>query len=284
MSDTFRAACVQMRTGTDISENLRSAEALIREAHGRGAAFIATPEVTVLFEAETERLFSQVHTEEDDPSLRRLRALAQELGVWLLIGSMAISVGDRQCANRSILIGPGGQVVATYDKIHMFDVDLPNGETYRESRNFRRGERAVLADLPWGKLGLSVCYDLRFPQLYRALAKAGASFLTIPAAFTHTTGMAHWHVLQRARAIETGCYVIAPAQGGQHANGRHTFGHSLVVAPWGEVIAEADGAEPCVITADIDPRRVVEARGRVPALTHDKPILLSPDVAPGPHA
>ncbi|MBU6156562.1 MAG: carbon-nitrogen hydrolase family protein [Alphaproteobacteria bacterium] len=280
MSQTFRAACVQMRTGTDICENLRSAETLIREAHGRGAAFIATPEVTVLFEAESDRLFAQVHTEEDDPSLRRLRALAQELGVWLLIGSMAIKVGERQCANRSFLIGPGGQVVASYDKIHMFDVDLPNGETYRESRNFRRGERAVVADLPWGKLGLSVCYDLRFPQLYRALAKAGASFLTIPAAFTHTTGMAHWHVLQRARAIETGCYVIAPAQGGHHANGRHTFGHSLVVAPWGEIIAEA-GTEPCVITADIDPQRVADARGRVPSLLHDKPISVSiaPDVA-----
>jgi len=156
----------------------------------------------------------------------------------------------------------------------MFDVDLPNGEMYRESRNFRRGERVVVADMPWGRLGLSICYDLRFPQLYRALAHAGASFLTIPAAFTHTTGKAHWHVLQRARAIETGCYVIAPAQGGIHPNGRHTFGHSLIVAPWGEILAEA-GEDPCVITAEIDPAKVAEARQRIPALTHDRPFTFS---------
>jgi predicted amidohydrolase len=279
MTQIFRAACVQMRSGVDVRENLRDAEALIREAHGRGAAFVATPEVTVLFEAESDLLFAKVHAQEDDPSLARLRGLAAELGIWLLIGSMAIKVGERQCANRSFLIGPSGQIAASYDKIHMFDVDLPNGETYRESRNFRRGERAVLASLPWGKLGLSVCYDLRFPQLFRALAQAGASFLTIPAAFTHTTGMAHWHVLLRARAIETGCYVIAPAQAGLHANGRHTYGHSLVVAPWGEIIAEA-GEEPCVITADIDPQRVADARGRVPALKHDRPVpvIATPDV------
>lgn len=279
MSQIFRAACVQMRSGVDVAENLRMAEALIREAHARGASFVATPEVTVLFEAESDRLFAKVHTEEDDPSLRQLRQLASELGLWLLIGSMAIKVGDRQCANRSFLIGPTGQVAATYDKIHMFDVDLPNGETYRETRNFRRGERAVLAALPWGRLGMSVCYDLRFPQLYRALAQAGALVLSVPAAFTHTTGTAHWHVLLRARAIETGCYVIAPAQGGHHANGRHTFGHSLIVAPWGEVLAEA-GEDPCVIVADIDPEQVAAARGRVPALKHDKPISVfaAPDV------
>ena len=279
MSQIFRAACAQMRSGVDVAENLRMAEALIREAHARGASFVATPEVTVLFEAESDQLFAKVHTEEDDPSLRQLRQLALELGLWLLIGSMAIKVGDRQCANRSFLIGPAGQVAATYDKIHMFDVDLPNGETYRETRNFRRGERAVLAALPWGRLGMSVCYDLRFPQLYRALAQAGAFVLTVPAAFTHTTGTAHWHVLLRARAIETGCYVIAPAQGGHHANGRHTFGHSLIVAPWGEVLAEA-GEDPCVIVADIDPEQVAAARGRVPALKHDKPISVfaAPDV------
>jgi predicted amidohydrolase len=228
----------------------------------------------VLFEAESDRLFAKVHVEDEDPSLLAFRATAKELGVWLLIGSMAIKVGERQCANRSFLIGPDGAIRASYDKIHMFDVDLPNGEQYRESRNFRRGERAVIADLPWGRLGLSICYDLRFPQLYRALAHAGASFLTIPAAFTHTTGKAHWHVLQRARAIETGCFVIAPAQGGVHPNGRHTFGHSLIVAPWGEILAEA-GEDPCVITAEIDPAKVAEVRQRIPALTHDRPISMS---------
>jgi predicted amidohydrolase len=274
MSNVFRAACVQMRSGVDAATNVETATALIREAKGLGASFIATPEVTVLFEAESDRLFAKVHVEEEDPSLLALRDTAKEQGVWLLIGSMAIKVGERQCANRSFLIGPDGAIRASYDKIHMFDVDLPNGEMYRESRNFRRGERAVVADMPWGRLGLSICYDLRFPQLYRALAHAGASFLTIPAAFTHTTGKAHWHVLQRARAIETGCFVIAPAQGGVHPNGRHTYGHSMIVAPWGEVLAEA-GEDPCVITAEIDPAKVAEARQRIPALTHDRPISVS---------
>jgi predicted amidohydrolase len=274
MSNVFRAACVQMRSGVDAATNVETATALIREAKGLGASFIATPEVTVLFEAESDRLFAKVHVEDEDPSLLALRNTAKELGVWLLIGSMAIKVGERQCANRSFLIGPDGAIRASYDKIHMFDVDLPNGEMYRESRNFRRGERAVVADMPWGRLGLSICYDLRFPQLYRALANAGASFLTIPAAFTHTTGKAHWHVLQRARAIETGCFVIAPAQGGIHPNGRHTYGHSLIVAPWGEILAEA-GEDPCVITAEIDPAKVAEARQRIPALTHDRPISMS---------
>ena len=274
MSNVFRAACVQMRSGVDAATNVETATALIREAKGLGASFIATPEVTVLFEAESDRLFAKVHVEDEDPSLLAFRATAKELGVWLLIGSMAIKVGERQCANRSFLIGSDGAIHASYDKIHMFDVDLPNGEMYRESRNFRRGERAVIADMPWGRLGLSICYDLRFPQLYRALAHAGASFLTIPAAFTHTTGKAHWHVLQRARAIETGCFVLAPAQGGIHPNGRHTFGHSLIVAPWGEILAEA-GEDPCVITAEIDPAKVTEARQRIPALTHDRPFTFS---------
>lgn len=272
MSQTFRAACVQMRTGIDISTNVQNASALIREAKQKGAHFVATPEVTSLFEAETERLFSKVSDEKNDFALLQFCALADELQIWLLIGSMPIKVAERQCANRSFLLGPNGEIKARYDKIHMFDVDLPNGEVYRESKNFRRGERAVTAALPWGTLGLSVCYDLRFPQLYRALAKSGASFLTIPAAFTYTTGIAHWHVLQRARAIETGCYVIAPAQGGVHENKRHTFGHSLIVDPWGCVLAEAC-EDPCVIIAEIDPAKVVEARGRIPALLHDRTIV-----------
>src|SRR6185436_6835232 len=274
MTGTFRAACVQMRTGLDVAANIASASSLIREAKGKGAGFIATPEMTSLFEAESDALFTKTKPESEDTALKAYRALAHELKVWLLIGSLPIRVAERQCANRSFLINASGEVVATYDKIHMFDVDLPGGEVYRESRNYRPGEQAVVADLPWGKLGMTVCYDLRFPQLYRALAKAGASFITIPAAFTHTTGMAHWHVLQRARAIETGCFVIAPAQAGTHENKRKTFGHSLIVAPWGEILAEA-GEEPGVIVADIDPAKVAEARERVPSLSHDRRFTLS---------
>jgi predicted amidohydrolase len=219
-------------------------------------------------------LFAKVKPQDEDTALAAFRVLSEELGLWLLIGSLPIKIAERRCANRSFLIDPKGQVRATYDKIHMFDVDLPNGEVYRESRNYRPGEQAVVADLPWGKLGLSVCYDLRFPQLYRTLAKNGASFLTVPAAFTHTTGQAHWHVLQRARAIETGCFVIAPAQCGLHENGRRTFGHSLIVDPWGAIIGEG-GDDPGVIVADIDPAKVTEARARVPALTHDRPFSFS---------
>jgi predicted amidohydrolase len=262
-----------MRTGLDVPANIAAAAAFIGEAKKAGAAFVATPEMTSLFEAESDALFAKVKPEDDDVALKAFRALAAEQGLWLLIGSLPIRVGERQCTNRSFLLDPNGRIAAWYDKVHMFDVDLPGGETYRESRNYRRGERAVVADLPWGKLGLSVCYDLRFPHLYRALAKAGASFLSIPAAFTHTTGQAHWHVLQRARAIETGCFVIAPAQGGKHENGRHTFGHSLIVDPWGKILAEA-GDEPGIIVADIDPAKVAEARARVPALTHDRPFTL----------
>jgi deaminated glutathione amidase len=274
MSSIFRAACVQMCTGLDVAANIAAASQYIRQAKSGGAQFVATPEMTSLFEAESDALFAKVKPQDEDLALKALRALAKELNLWLLVGSLPIQVAVRQCANRSILIDPKGQVAATYDKIHMFDVDLPGGEVYRESRNYRPGAQAVVADLPWGKLGLSVCYDLRFPQLYRALAKAGASFLTIPAAFTHTTGMAHWHVLQRARAVETGCFVIAPAQGGTHENGRKTYGHSLIVDPWGEILAEG-GERPGVLLADIDPAKVAEARARVPALTHDRPFTLS---------
>lgn len=274
MSTVFKAACVQLRSGIDIAANINAASKLIREAKSQGAGFVVTPEVTSLFEAESDRLFAKVQTQEDDAALKAFRGLADELSLWLLIGSMPIKVAERQCANRSFLIDPKGQVQATYDKIHMFDVDLPGGEVYRESRNFRRGERAVVVDLPWGKLGMSVCYDLRFPQLYRSLAKAGASFITIPSAFTHLTGQAHWHVLLRARAIETGCFVIASAQGGVHENGRHTFGHSLIVDPWGAILAEG-GEEPGVILADIDAAKVADVRARIPALTHDRPFTVS---------
>ncbi|MBU6297946.1 MAG: carbon-nitrogen hydrolase family protein [Alphaproteobacteria bacterium] len=266
----FRIACVQLRSTDDVAENVQLASSRIREAHAKGAQFIATPENTTLMASDGGAKLERSFREEDDFALLAFRTLAAELGVWLLIGSLAIKVSDSKTANRSFLINPKGDVVARYDKIHLFDVDLPSGEQYRESNTVAGGHRAVTADLPWGRVGLSICYDVRFPHLYRALAQSGAFLLVVPSAFTETTGRAHWHVLMRARAIENGAFVIAPAQGGTHANGRKTYGHSLIVAPWGEVLAEAD-AEPGVIVADIDPTWSVDARARVPNLRHDRP-------------
>ena len=216
-----------------------------------------------------DRLLATVVPEEIDAGLARLRELARKLGIWLHVGSLAIKVSPDRAANRSFLIEPTGEIAARYDKIHMFDVDLAGGESYRESNSFRPGESAIAGDLPWGRLGMTICYDLRFPSLYRALAEAGASFIAIPAAFTRQTGEAHWHVLIRARAIENGCYVFAAAQGGLHENGRSTFGHSLVVDPWGRIIAEG-GTEPGVVMAKVDPAEVAAARGRVPSLQHGR--------------
>lgn len=266
---SFRAACVQLRSSDDVAENIRVACELIREAKGAGADFVATPENTTLMAPDGGAKLEKSYDEEHDPALPKFRALAGELGIWLLIGSLAIKVSDSKTANRSFLIDPRGHIAARYDKIFLFDVDLPGGETYRESNTVAGGAKAVTADLPWGKLGLSICYDLRFPQLYRRLAQAGSSFFAVPSAFTGTTGKAHWQVLLRARAIENGAFAIAPAQGGQHANGRQTYGHSLIVAPWGEILAEA-GAGPCVVAADIDPAAVKIARERVPSLRHDR--------------
>jgi len=277
---TFKAALVQLRTGKSVDANIEAASRLIRQAAAQGASFVATPETTSLMELGAERLFANIVREEDDRALLAFRHLAAELGLYLLIGSLAVLAGEGKAANRSFLIGPDGRILARYDKIHMFDVDLGNGEAYRESKNYQAGEVAVLADLPFGRLGLSICYDLRFPHLYRVLAHGGADFLTVPSAFTQQTGAAHWHVLLRARAIETGCFVLAPAQGGTHENGRETFGHSMIIAPWGEVLAEA-GTDPCVILADIDVARVREARSRVPSLSHDRdikePVLSRPE-------
>ena len=265
----FRAACVQLRSSDDPAANVRFATDLIRESRAAGADFIATPENTNLMAPDGGAKLDLTRPEDDDPALPIFCALAEELGIWLLIGSLAIKVSDMQTANRSFLITPGGTVAARYDKIHLFDVDLPSGEQYRESRTVAGGMAAVTADLPWGKIGLSVCYDLRFPQLYRALAQAGAFLLTVPSAFTETTGKAHWHTLLRARAIENGAYVVAPAQGGVHANGRRTYGHSLIVSPWGEVIAEG-ATDPGIVLADIDPEESAAARLRIPSLRHDR--------------
>jgi predicted amidohydrolase len=266
----FRAACVQLRSSDDVAENIHAASSLIREAKAKGADFIATPENTTLMASDGGAKLERSFSEPADPALPAFRALAEELGIWLLIGSLAIKVSDSKTANRSFLIDPNGAIAARYDKIHLFDVDLLSGEFYRESNTVAGGDRAVIADLPWGKIGLTVCYDLRFPQLYRTLAQAGVFMLTVPAAFTETTGKAHWHVLLRARAIENGAFVIAPAQGGTHASGRKTYGHSLIVSPWGEILAEAE-TDPGVIVADIAPALAADARARIPNLRHNKP-------------
>jgi deaminated glutathione amidase len=270
----FRAGLVQMCSGRDVERNLADAAGLIREAAGKGAQYVQTPEITTLMEMERARLFAAVRPEEGNPAIARFAALAQELGIWLHIGSMAVLLGNGKIANRSLLLGPDGTVQARFDKLHMFDVELPGGESYRESRNYQAGSAGVLADLPWGSLGLTVCYDLRFPHLYRALAKAGADFLAIPSAFTRQTGEAHWQVLLRARAIENGAFVLAAAQAGRHESGRETYGHSLIVSPWGDVIAEAD-AQTGVIVADIRPEEVAKARQRIPSLQHDRPFEIS---------
>jgi predicted amidohydrolase len=268
---TFRAALIQMRSGRDVAKNLADAADLVREAARKGAQYVQTPEITTLMELDRKRLFEAIRIEEGNSAVSFFSALAKEKGIWLHIGSMAVLLANEKIANRSFLLGPDGDVHARFDKIHMFDVELPGGETYRESRNYQAGDTAVLAALPWGTLGMTVCYDLRFPHLYRALAKGGADFLAIPSAFTRKTGEAHWHVLLRARAIENGCFVLAAAQAGKHESGRETFGHSLIVSPWGDIIAEGDGAQPGVVVADIDPRAVLEARQRIPSLQHDRP-------------
>ncbi len=268
-SRIFTAACVQLASDIEPEVNLRAAAEAIRRARDAGADFVLTPETTDMMEMKRRDAFAKAKGEGEHPGLAQLRDLAGELGCWLLIGSLVIRLGDERLANRSFLIDPAGAVAARYDKIHMFDVEVPDGQSYRESKAYQPGGTAVLADLPWGRLGLTVCYDLRFPQLYRALAQAGAEVLTVPSAFTRLTGRAHWHVLLRARAIETGSFVLAPAQCGETSQGRQTYGHSLIVAPWGEVLAEA-GEDPGVILAEIDPARVAEARRMIPALGHDR--------------
>ena len=268
---SFIAACVQLNSGRDIAPNIATAADLVRRARDAGGQFIMTPEVSDMIEPKRALRLEKARAESDHPMLAAWRALARETGAHLLLGSVMLrEAGAERLLNRSFLIAPDGEIMARYDKIHMFDVDLPGGESYRESAVFRPGDRAVLAPLPWGLLGMSVCYDLRFPQLYRALALGGADFLAVPAAFTVPTGRAHWHVLLRARAIENGSFVFAPAQDGEHAEGRRTYGHSLIVAPWGEVLAEAPEGVG-FITAEIDPGRIEEARRAVPSLRHDRP-------------
>jgi deaminated glutathione amidase len=284
MSDTpksFRVGLVQMCAGRTVDRNIAAATELIRAAARGGAQYVQTPEMTNILELDRERLLAAIKPEADDPGVTQFRFLARELGIWLHVGSLAL-VGERgRPVNRSLLISPEGRIGARYDKIHMFDVDLPGGESYRESANYEPGREAVVAALPWGQLGMTICYDLRFPHLHRALAKAGARFLAVPAAFTKPTGLAHWHTLLRARAIENQCYVFAAGQGGCHENGRETFGHSLVISPWGEVLAEAD-VQPAVTYADVELQRLEDVRRQVPSLRHDRPfdVVYAADALP----
>lgn len=269
MADPVKAACIQFTSGPDIKDNLARIAEMVREAAGQGARLIATPENSDMMRFPAAEALKAVPEEEDHPMLTLCSALARKLDVWIVLGSIKARVGRNRLANRSYVFNGKGEVATVYDKIHLFDVDLPTGESHRESATIRPGERAVTARTPFGMLGLSVCYDVRFPQLYRALAKAGAQILTVPAAFTVPTGQAHWEVLLRARAIETGSFVLAPAQTGEHQGGRKTWGHSMIVGPWGEILAAA-GKRPGIITADLDPAAVLKARSAIPALVHDR--------------
>jgi hypothetical protein len=265
----FTAAMVQLRTGLTPGPSFEQAAHLIREAATAGADYVLTPEVSNMMQLNRQALFEHLAEESDDRSLRDYRELARELKIHLHIGSLALRATPDRAVNRSFLIGPDGVVLASYDKIHMFDIDLDGGESYRESANYQPGETAVISDLPWGRIGLTICYDVRFPALYRALAESGASFLTVPSAFTKPTGEAHWHTLLRARAIENGAFVFAAAQGGLHENKRETYGHSMIVDPWGVILAEA-GVDPGFIIAEIDPAKVASVRKRIPSLQHGR--------------
>lgn len=262
-----------------MARNVADACAMIREAKARGAGFVTTPEMTNILEPDRPRLRALARPEAEDEGVATFSALAQELGLWLNIGSLALKGKAEKLVNRSLLLRPDGTVAARYDKLHLFDVDLPTGETLRESHAYAAGHNVPVVATPFGRLGLTICYDVRFPHLYRSLAKAGASWFTVPSAFTVPTGEAHWHVLMRARAIETGSFLLAAAQGGLHESGRETYGHALAVSPWGEVLAEA-GREPEVLMVDLDMEAVRRARGRIPALGHDRPFAL-PGLEPG---
>lgn len=266
----FTAAMVQMRTALLPETSLEQGIALIREAKDKGADYVQTPEVTNIIQQNRKALFELLANEEDDRSLKTYRELARELKIHLHIGSIAVRATPERAANRSFLIGPDGGILASYDKIHMFDIELDGGESYRESANYQPGETAVISDLPWGRIGLTICYDVRFPALYRALAEAGASFIAVPSAFTVRTGEAHWSTLLRARAIENGCFIFAAAQAGKHESGRETYGHSLIVDPWGEILAEGNSTDTGVVLAKIDPAKVQSVRKSIPSLQHGR--------------
>jgi deaminated glutathione amidase len=269
MSSPFRVACLQLNSGNDLEANFANVDAMTREAAGGGAQFVLMPEYALMMDGSGRVMRERALAADGAPVLARLQSLARELGLWLLAGSLTLRTDDERIANRSFLISADGGVVAAYDKIHMFDATLPDGKVIRESSAYRPGERAVVAATPWGKLGMTVCYDLRFPGLFRALAQAGAAFISVPSSFQRQTGKAHWHALLRARAIENECFILAPAMCGDHPGNRQTYGHSLVVDPWGEILAEG-GEMPQIIYADVDPARVPKVRGMIPSLEHDR--------------
>ena len=270
-----RVAALQMTSGTSPDANLDRLESLAKQAVAQGARYALSPEVSVAFAENREGLRAVASPWEHNPAIMRCAAIARDTGLWLHLGSLAIALPDGRFANRSVLFRPDGSLAATYDKIHLFDATLPGLREYRESATYAGGGRAVIAEAPGLKLGLTICYDVRFPALHHALAAAGAEILTVPAAFTVPTGAAHWEVLLRARAIETGCFVVAAAQAGQHQNGRATYGHSMIVDPWGRILGELGGEGEGVLLADIDPKAVAEARARVPALANTRPFSLS---------
>ena len=273
--DKYKIACLQANTGNDLAANLATVRAMLREAAGNGAQWILTPEYTLMMDGSGRVMRDNALPADGGASLAELQAMAKELKVWLLIGSLTLRTGqegegaDTRIINRSFLINDEGEAVATYDKIHMFDVTLPDGKVIRESSAYRPGDTAVTVDTPLGKVGLTICYDLRFPHLFRTLAQAGAQIITVPSSFQSQTGKVHWHALLQARAIENGCYIVAPAMCGDHAGNRQTFGHSLVVNPWGEVVADG-GEGPGITYAEIDLARVAKVRGMIPSLTHDR--------------
>lgn len=271
----MRIAALQMNSGTTPGPNLDQLEGLAREAVAGGATYVLSPEVSIVFAENREGLRAVAGPWDGNPAIARLSDLARELGIHLHLGSLAVALDDGRFANRSVLFGPDGAIVATYDKIHLFDATLPGLRAYRESETYAGGDTAVVADSGDVKLGMTICYDVRFPALHRALAEAGAQLLAVPAAFTVPTGEAHWSVLLRARAIETGCYVIAAAQAGQHENGRSTYGHSMIIDPWGRVLAELGGDGAGIASAEIDLAAVTEARGKVPALCNARPFSVS---------
>jgi len=266
----FKAACVQLNSGNDLAANLRAAETAIRSAAASGAQLIMLPEYAAMMDGSGRVMRENSPAEDGHPALDRFRVLARETKAWLLVGSLTIKVDDERMVNRSYLLSVTGEIAARYDKIHMFDCTLPSGKVIRESSAYRPGEAAVIAPTPWGPLGMTICYDLRFPQLYRALAQAGALFLAVPSSFQRETGVAHWHALLRARAIENLSYVFAPAMCGEHPGSRTTYGHSLIIDPWGKILAEL-GDEPGIALADIDVGRVVKVRGMLPSIEHDRP-------------
>ena len=263
-------ACIQMRSGVSIASNIEAMDELVRQAASEGATYIQTPEMTGILQKNRRGLFAEITVQEGDALVSHSSKLAKELGIWLHIGSHAVLIGEAKAANRAFLFNPSGELVTTYDKIHMFDVDLDNGESWRESKVYQPGEKSCLVEVNEAKLGMSVCYDIRFPHLYREYALAGAQILTAPAAFTRQTGRVHWHILQRSRAIENGAFLISAAQGGDHEDGRETYGHSVVINPWGEIIAELAHEEPGFVVAEIDLNQVFQARQKIPNLKNSR--------------